>query len=574
MDFAKGKKVVWFISLLILLLPVYFRLIRPGFFFMQDDLQAFRIQQVDKCFMDGQFPCRWVPDAGYGYGYPQFIYYPPLVYYFGEGLHLMGFQFIDAVKILFIAGYLLSAWGMFLLVSKITKSKWSGLVSAVLYSYVPYKAVEVYVRGAMSEFWSLVWFPFLFLFSYELIQKKKLTSLVNFSLVVGLQFLTHTLMSMIFFPILGIWVLFWLIVGKKKIKDYLVVGLSGLLGLGLAAFFVIPMLLERQYVHLESMLGGYFDYRAHFVSIGKLLFDFRWGYGSSGFPMEVLNLSIGLPQWLLGALACWLAIKNFKKNHTQSVLVILLFAILLLAMFMIHQRSSFIWALVPSLHFMQFPWRFLSVVIFLLSVLGGMTLKFTSEVTGWAPRMVKVFVVLAIVFYTGFFRPRTWYSITDTDKFSGESWQKQQTISIFDYTPIYAKLPPPARAPELPEVLEGQVNFKSFIKGSDWQKGVVEVGEDAILRLPLFDFPGMLVTVDNQKVDHWHNDCRNEPYCMGLISLSVPKGQHTIEARLTNTLAREVGDIVSGISLVLLVVLAGTPFLVQWIDGKGTKIRT
>jgi hypothetical protein len=86
-----------------------FNLCKSGFFPMQDDLQAFRIYEMNKCFTDFQIPCRWVPDAGYEYGYPQFNYYPPSVYYLGEALYKVGFQYIDSVKILFAAGYILSA---------------------------------------------------------------------------------------------------------------------------------------------------------------------------------------------------------------------------------------------------------------------------------------------------------------------------------------------------------------------------------------------------------------------------------------------------------------------------------
>jgi hypothetical protein len=46
-----------------------------------------------------------------------------------------------------------------------------------------------------------------------------------------------------------------------------------LLGIGLAAFFTLPVLFERQYVHIESMVGGYFDYRQHFVDIKQLFFS-------------------------------------------------------------------------------------------------------------------------------------------------------------------------------------------------------------------------------------------------------------------------------------------------------------
>ncbi len=155
------KKIPLWIALLVLLIPAFYQLLRPGFFWMQDDLQAFRIQQLDKCVKDFQIPCRWVPDAGYQYGYPQFNYYPPSVYYLGEIFHLIGFQFIDAVKILFILGFILAAIAMFIFLRSMF-GKWPAYVGAIIYTYAPYKAVDVYVRGALSEFWSFVFFPLIF----------------------------------------------------------------------------------------------------------------------------------------------------------------------------------------------------------------------------------------------------------------------------------------------------------------------------------------------------------------------------------------------------------------------------
>jgi len=132
--FVKLQKKRYFypVLLLILILPSILPLMRTGYFFMQDDLQAFRIQQIDKCFVDGQFPCRWVPDAGYGYGYPQFNFYPPSVYYLGEIFHLAGMQFVDSVKLMFILGYILSALAMYLFVKDLLKSRFAGFVSAML----------------------------------------------------------------------------------------------------------------------------------------------------------------------------------------------------------------------------------------------------------------------------------------------------------------------------------------------------------------------------------------------------------------------------------------------------------
>src|SRR3989344_4697735 len=104
----------WIVLIVILTIPTFYRLIKPGFFFMQDDLQAMRVHQMFACFKDLQIPCRWVPDMGYQYGYPQFLYYPPSVYYVGALIHLFGIQIIDSVKIMFALGYIFSALFMFI----------------------------------------------------------------------------------------------------------------------------------------------------------------------------------------------------------------------------------------------------------------------------------------------------------------------------------------------------------------------------------------------------------------------------------------------------------------------------
>jgi len=59
----------------------------------------------------------------------------------------------------------------------------------------------------------------------------------------------------------------------------------------------------------------------------------------------------------------------------------------------------------------------------------------------------------------------------------------------------------------------------------------------------------MVVKVDGEIVPHVNNDCRGEPYCMGLITFQIPAGMHTLEIRLISTLPRKMGDIISLLSL-------------------------
>jgi hypothetical protein len=321
------------------------------------------------------------------------------------------------------------------------------------------------------------------------------------------------------------------------------------LGLGLAAFFFLPVLVERKFVHVESLLSGYFDYRQHFVSLYRLFLSREWGYGSSGFPNELLNLSAGFIQWVAGLIAVGLAIFNYKKKKEISQLTIFLGVMSLAALFMIHMKSSFIWARLPVLWWLQFPWRFLSVVIFLLSALAALTVV----LSGKAKYVVgSILIILAIVLNIGFFTPKGWLDISDKEKFSGVLWEKQLTISIFDYLPIYAKLPPPTEAPALPEILDGSAKVSDYSKGSNFQKGKIEVTKEATIRLPLFDFPGMKVTANGEAIKHYHDDCRGQRYCLGLISFKLTKGSYEVEARLTDTPIRTVGNYLSLTSIFIL----------------------
>lgn len=555
-DRLSSLKQKWVLGLLMaLIVPTFFTLLRPGYFWMQDDLQAFRVLEMWKCFQDLQIPCRWVPDPGYQYGYPQFLFYPPSVYYLGALMHLIGTQVIDSVKLLFILGFVLSASFMYLFLNE-WLGRWPAIVGALVYSYAPYKALEVYVRGALSEFWSFVFFPLVFWAIYRNCIDKSARNVAFLAVSVGGLLMTHNLMSLIFLPIALLWSVWWAIL-ERNVKGFLFCLAGFALGVGLAAFFSLPVVFERQFAHVETLVGGYFDYRQHFVDIGRLFFSNHWGYGSSGLNQDNdLSLSVGVVQWGGSLLAVLVSVIFWKKNKKLSLSVALLAVLVLGVAFMIHQKSSLIWSALPFLEFLQFPWRFLSVVVFLEAVLSACGIYFVFKWRkSWGFWLGLVLVVASMVSTLLFFQPKEWYYISDKEKFSGVLWEKQLTISIFDYLPIYAKFPPTSKAPEFPEVLSGDVRFVEYKKGSDFQQGVFEVSEDARVRLPIFDYPGMTVWVDGRRVSHVNNDCTGQEFCLGLVTFDIEKGKKNVRVALENTAVRTVGDVVSVISLIIVIAL-------------------
>jgi len=94
-------------------------LFKPGYFPMHDDIQVMRLNEMEKCIRDGQFPCRWVPDMGAEYGHPLFNYHQPFPYYLGMLFRAFGMPYVDIVKLLFALTFFLSGIFMYFLVKEI-----------------------------------------------------------------------------------------------------------------------------------------------------------------------------------------------------------------------------------------------------------------------------------------------------------------------------------------------------------------------------------------------------------------------------------------------------------------------
>src|SRR3989338_11121301 len=147
-----------YLIILFISLVLGWQLLRPGYYSMHDDLQVMRLFEMNRCFENGQIPCRWVPDLGQNYGQPLFNYYSPLPYYLGEAVHLVGLSLIDTVKLLFLLSLFLSGIFVYLFSKEFLKRN-SALVAAIAYMTVPYHAVDIFVRGALSESWGLALVP-------------------------------------------------------------------------------------------------------------------------------------------------------------------------------------------------------------------------------------------------------------------------------------------------------------------------------------------------------------------------------------------------------------------------------
>jgi hypothetical protein len=564
------KKLGWLFWLIVLSTVAILPLISRGYFKMHDDLQVMRLFQMDKCFKDGQIPCRWVPDMGYGYGYPLFQYYPPFPFYLGQMIHFLGIDYFWTVKILFIVGFLISGVLIYLLAQEFF-GPIGALVSAVFYIYAPYHALDVYVRGAMNEFWALAWFPGIFWAAFKLVKEGKKGFLALLAFFWGGLFLTHNVMVVFFAPVFVFWLAFLVFYFRKTqlIKKFV---LAGIWAVGLAAFFLLPVLLEKKFAHTETMVIGYFNYLAHFADLNQMFISRFWGYGASFWgPGDDMSFSVGHFHWISSIIVSLIALLGVVKNKAwqkwREKRYLAWWVILILAMislgscFMAHYRSAFIWERLKILEYAQFPWRFLTIATFSLSFLsGGLVLVFEKK-PKWIP-VIAALLILGVIFWNkDYFRPERQFYLTEAEKFSGEYWELQITAGIFDYLPIFAEKPPGSPAPPEPWFEEGEGEISDYQKGTDWAEFRTQVAtEKAKLRIPIFYFPDWLIWQNGQRVDF---DYDNE---LGLPTLELVRGDYQIKLKLRNTPLRKVSDLISLVSWLGLV-----GFVLKYRYGRNSR---
>jgi len=390
----------------------------PGFFPMHDNTQVARVFEMGKMLKEGMFPVRFVPDLGYGYGYPIFNFYAPLAYYIGGVFMLLGFDALLATKIMMGLGALLSGIFMYMLARKFF-GELGGIVSGIFYIYAPYHAVDIYVRGDVTEFWAYAFIPLMLLGLYK---RSLLIGSIGFAGII----LSHNLTALMVVPFLLIAILLYCYIAPKG-KKLLILYHSSLilfLGLAVSAFYWIPALLEIKNTNVLSQIGGGADFRDHFVCIQQL-WSSPWGFGGSTKGcIDGLSLMIGKLHIfsIFSAILVLIYIK-FKHKCFNDIYYLSIFSIagFLISIFLMLEVSKFIWQAIPLMAFFQYPWRFLILTSFFSSFLSGFTIWFlkktavNSHFNTLMYYSTTIFVFSLLFFNIKFFVPQTIFPTTSKD---------------------------------------------------------------------------------------------------------------------------------------------------------------
>jgi len=512
------------------------------------------------------FP-RWAPDLAFGFGYPLFNYYPPLVYYLGALLHGLGLSLANSLLGVYALAWLLAVSGAF----AVARARWgaaAGLLAAAAYGLSPYLYFNALARGALPETLGLGLLPWA-LWAFGRLTPSRWTRMTTAGLLFAALTLTHFLTAFLALPLFGLAAL-WpeqAEAGRPVRARLAAAGLALLIGLGLSAYFLLPALLETGAVQVRQLTApGDLDFRNNFLRLGQLL---AWPQAyDPKLVFQVVPPSLSLAGLAVAVLG--LAVPLWRARRLDGATLALGAALAGYAALTLPATTP-LWTLVPVAGLIQFPWRLVgpaSLVLALLAARGWAEGQSSLSQQTLALYFRPVLLVTALVGLYAFsltwsfapeFNAPAGASVRDLARYEQTSGQLG-TTSAGEFLPVAVHRLPAADAlsaayaesdviPRL-STLPAGVSVTSQQAGLTQLSAQVTAAAPATLTFDLFAYPGWRAAVDGQPAPLMAAEGT------GLVTVPVPAGAHTVTLTFGLTPLRAGAVAVSLLTGLALVVVA------------------
>ncbi len=494
----------------------------------------FQADQFSRAMQDGLCYPRWVLDSNNGYGSPNFVFYAPLSYAFVALLRHFFPPLLSFITAIWFS-FFLSGLAMLLAATQMF-GKRAGLVAAFFYQIMPFHLLDLYERGGSAELFGFVWFPLVLYFLHYLKRGGGRRAFLGLSLTYAGLIFTHLVSAFMFTFVMGLSVIYALLTADRKVcATYAILAL--LLGLGLSSVFLVPAALEQKFVQIDyitkCVVG---NYRNNFLSV----LDIPRLDGLQ-FWMRIYTIMEIL--FFLVIILVISAGKRGMKDAKERNLYVFLFPV---ALFLTTPLSEFIWATVPGLPMLQFPWRWLSMAEVSLAFLVGAVFSARGPFTTWQDLKKRMVAYALLLFVIGSI------DIVASSTRIPSSYYGS-VISLKEYTPIWVK----DRQKILSELkhqkvslLTGNAALNINLWKSEDRTILANALTPSLIRVATFYFPGWEARIDGSPVPIKVEDIT------GAMLLDIPAGRHELTLRFADTPVRHYAAIVSLVSLFALAIVA------------------
>lgn len=591
---------VWLLLLLGLSLFSIGPLLMPGYHWGAQDARhsVYFLHQFDRAIQDGVLYPRWAPDFTFVYGYPFFNIYGPLSSYVGEGLHLLGLSLVDSVKGVFALAALASALSAYLWLRLYSRPP-GAVLGALLYLYAPYHIADIYVRASLAETVALAFVPLcLWAFGRLYPTDGRRGVGIRGVALAGLSYaglmLSSNLVALLFSPILG----FYFLVRARHYFDRkqplrwftrqswpsslghslhtLAPAAAGVgLGLCLSAIFWLPAFLEYAYVRTDQWVGGYYEYRNHFVYLFQLFLP-TWGFGTSlPGPDDGMSFQLGLAPLTLAALSLlrWPRLSAaWRRSGLYLAIVTLVIGFLMLPL------SEPVWEVLGLVSFAQFPWRLLALTIVSLAFLGtGIFTRWPGDAAHLAA--TGLWALLIILPVHPYLRSEVRPPAEGPVSLQGLMRFQQSADEMTGSTAWVQEIP--RWSPLADQIIAGieittKVDYTAAYAGGRLAVHSQEMGtthervwfqaenDDQVIIFNTFYYPGWNAYILDENTGAVTGTALVVPEGeLGRISVPVPAGRHVLLLVFEDTPVRRLGTAATGAGLVLCVVAFVLPSLAR-----------
>lgn len=534
-----SREFIYILLLIALSLPVILPYFHPGFFPTHDgEWAVVRLTDMFRTLRDHQFPPRYSGFLNFEYGYPLFNFTYPFPYYLGVVLHFFKIGFVDSIKLIFAASVPLSAIFMFLLSKKLWKSTLAGFIGAVFYVYLPYRLVDLFVRGSIGESISFALYPLLVFLFARLCKNPSWFSQALFSIFLAVLVMSHNIMAVFFLPVIFVFFVFFYF--SKEIKSLFSIITSVFLGGVLSAFFWAPALLEKHNILLSKIPIA--NRNLYFVTL-KDLFIPKWGYGVPTAP-NGFSYQIGWPLVLIFLLVVgYLLSKIFfvrKRNYVNREFKLVIFIVIgiIALVFMLFPVSAPIWKTLPLLSDINYPWTLLLPLGFLLSLLSGFLADRFKYVS-------IVIVILAVIAFLPHAKPSAYINRGDAYYLTNEA----TTTSSSELMPLWVKVFPTYSPLNKVAILNGKGKVENIYYNSKLLSFSTDSSERLKVEINIIYYPGWSAYINGLKTVITYSNPK------GVMNITIPAGKHTVLFKLTETPLRLTSDIISVVALCFILLI-------------------
>jgi hypothetical protein len=451
------------------------------------DFNYNRLYTLIQALQNGTFPFYMDNNVLDGYGYFTKAFYPDST--------LLPFAVIGYFTNLYIAYQaliftmtFLCGFFTYIAVYKIYKNSFAAAIGSILFTFVQYRLSVMYYRGSLGEAMAFTFIPLVAWGVYEILKgdyKKWYILTIAYFFLVN----THLISGVTIFVIMLVFLIIYYQSFVKEPARLKSLFLSGITILITCSYFLFPMfeqLYSNSFWATErpalQFLRGRFPMGVVISGMFKLLNEER-NIGVGG----LLTVMVCIRFFIIGK-------KSLLLRSADYCVIISLFCTFMCSYF-------FPWNIFPFtlLHFIQFPWRFMHVSTFLLSMAGGF---YISQLLAGHSAHKFLFLSFIILFSCyGMRFGQDEYFYPKTPVITATTMDFRKTVIGAEYLPI--KVPSVKWIEERGDVVTSAHNtakISQLERRKDGLSFALKTNQKDVLELPLIYYKGYRAELNGEEL--------------------------------------------------------------------------